>query len=152
MIHSMSTAEVATAERFERTGMAADAQNAARAREEFAEWLERFLDLDPIRASDLVLAINEALANCAEFAYVTADRPGTMDVQAVYDPADRRLTVTVADHGVWRMPDPQPVSRTRGRGIPLMQALSDRTQIDSSSEGTTVRMQWADVAARSSTA
>ena len=43
MIDSPSSADVANAERFERIGIAADAENAARIREEFACWLEQFL-------------------------------------------------------------------------------------------------------------
>ena len=79
--------------RFECIGVAAEAESASRIREEFAEWLQRFFDLDPIRSSDLVLAINEALANAAEFAYLSADsdRPKTMDLIARYDAGDARL-------------------------------------------------------------
>jgi len=142
MIESTSRADVANAERFERIGIAADAESASRIREEFAGWLERFFDLDPILSSDLVLAINEALANSAEFAYATAGRRGTMDLRAHYDPDSTSLTVTISDQGVWRTPDPNPATRARGRGIPLMEALSDRVAIDTSTAGTQVRMQW----------
>jgi len=76
MIDSMSLAEVAEAERFERTGMEAGPRAASLAREAFADWLERYFDLDPIRSADLVLAVNEALANAAEFAYLRAEHPG----------------------------------------------------------------------------
>jgi anti-sigma regulatory factor (Ser/Thr protein kinase) len=142
MIHSMSSADVADPERFERIGVVADPESAARTREEFAEWLERFFTLDPIRVSDLVLAINEALANAAEFAYLLTDRPGTMDVQAAYDPSTETLKVKVADQGLWRMPDPAPATRNRGRGIPLMRALTDCTSIQTSTGGTQVCMEW----------
>lgn len=146
MIDSTSRADVADAERFARIGIPADAESASRIREEFAGWLERFFGLDPIRSSDLVLAINEALANAAEFAYVTTDRPGMMDLIAHYDPDSASLTATIADQGVWRMPNPGPPARTRGRGIPLMEALSDRVTIETSTAGTQVRMQWDGVA------
>jgi serine/threonine-protein kinase RsbW len=142
MIDSMSSADVGNAERFERIGIAADACSATRTREEFAGWLREFFDLDPIRTGDVVLAINEALANAAEFAYLMADRPGTMDVQARYDADDARLTVTVSDNGSWRIPRPSANARTRGRGIPLMRALSDRTTIETSSTGTQVCLEW----------
>ncbi len=145
MIKSTSCTDVANAERFERIGVAADAESASRIREEFAEWLEDFFDLDPIRASDLVLAINEALANAAEFAYLTTDRPGTMDLRAQYDPGTASLVATVADQGVWRMPAFEPAPRIRGRGIPLMRLLSDRVDIETSTAGTQVRMQWGGV-------
>ena len=75
MIDSMPPADVVSAERFERFGLDADAGAVARIRQEFKLWLQQFYDLDPVRRSDLVLAINEAMANAAEFAYVLADQP-----------------------------------------------------------------------------
>jgi serine/threonine-protein kinase RsbW len=146
MIYSMPAAEVANAERFERIGMAATLQTVARTRDEFAAWLRQFFDLDPVRLSDLVLAINEALANSAEFAYGTAG--GTMDLRAWHDPAEATITVVVADHGVWRHADSAQQTRNRGRGIPLMRALSDLTAIETSGDGTQVRLVWTDVARR----
>ena len=143
MIDSMSSADVADAERFERIGIRADAGTAARTREEFTRWLHRFFDLDPVRTSDVVLAINEALANSAEFAYLLATQPGTMAVQARYDAGDARLTVTISDNGLWRGTSID--TRTRGRGIPLMRALSDRATIETSSSGTRVSLEWGDV-------
>jgi serine/threonine-protein kinase RsbW len=146
MIHSMPSADVANGERFQRIGVAADPESVARIREQFADWLERFFHLDPIRASDVVLAINEALANSAEFAYLLADRPGTVDVQARYEQSAEKLTVMVSDKGLWRVPDPAPATRTRGRGIPLMRALTDRAKIETSSGGTQVCLEWNGVA------
>jgi serine/threonine-protein kinase RsbW len=148
MINSTSAADVASAERFKRVGIAADARSAGRTREEFAQWLENFFDLDPIRSSDLVLATNEALANAAEFAYLLADRRGTMDVHATYHPHDGKLTVTITDNGIWRTPNPNPPNRSRGRGIPLMRALTDRTTIETSTGGTQVCLEWTGVLPR----
>lgn len=148
MIDPMPTADVANAERFERIGVAATPQTAARTRDEFARWLEQFFDLDTARSSDLVLAINEALANSAEYAYADTSDAGTMDLQAWHDPAESAITVVVADRGVWRMADTQPDTRTRGRGIPLMRALSDRAAIETSIDGTAVKMTWTNVARR----
>ena len=142
MIESVSAAGVANAERFERTGIAADAESVCCIRERFAEWLERFFDLDPIRSSDLVLAINEALANAAEFAYVTTNSRGTGDLLARYDRHAGTLTATISDQGIWRPPNPEPRDRSRGRGIPLMKALADRVNIETSRGGTKVRLQW----------
>jgi serine/threonine-protein kinase RsbW len=145
MIDSVSTADGAHAEGFQRMGITADGGSAARTREAFGRWLHENLDLDPVRSSDVVLAINEALANAAEFAYRLADRPGTMDLQARYEPAEGRLSVVVSDHGLWRSPDPDADTRTRGRGIPLMRALSDRTTIETSRTGTRVCLEWSGV-------
>jgi serine/threonine-protein kinase RsbW len=142
MIDSMPPAEVANAERFERFGLDADAQAVARTRREFAQWLQRFFDLDPVRCSDLVLAINEALANAAEFAYLMTERPGTIDILAAYHAAEQKLTVLISDRGTWRTRQLDPAPRTRGRGIPLMEVLSDRATIETSAHGTRVLLEW----------
>ena len=68
--------------------------------------MRRYFTLDTTKASDVVLAVNEAMANAAEFAYVTAERPGAMHVQADYDGSAATLTVTVTDEGAWRSADP----------------------------------------------
>lgn len=117
-------------------------ERAAQIRHAFSDWLRGHFTLDAIRASDVVLAVNEALANAAEFAYVTAQQPGVMHVHADYDESARVLTVTVTDEGAWRLTDPETKSRARGRGIPLMHALTDRASFDSTPTGTRVRLQW----------
>ena len=142
MIDSMPPSEVANSERFERFGLDADAAVVATVRRDVAAWLTQFFALDDVRRSDVVLAINEALANSAEFAYVTADQPGTIDIQAVYDPGTRTLTACISDRGTWRQRQVEPAPRTRGRGIPLMETLSDDATIEPSKSGTTVRMNW----------
>ena len=105
-------------------------------------WLQRHFDLDPVRSSDVVLATNEALANAAEFAYLRTKRPGTLDLHAEYTARDEKLKVTICDRGAWRIPEETPDSRFRGRGIPLMRALSDRSTIETSHDGTQVCLEW----------
>lgn len=148
MIDSVSAANVSNAERFTRIGLAADGEAASRVREEFGQWLDTQFELDPVRSSDLILATNEALANAAEFAYVDADRPGTMDVEARFDGQAGVLTVTIADQGTWRDRATVPHNKARGRGIPLMEALTDSTSIDRSENGTRVLLQWTGITAR----
>src|SRR3954468_6622520 len=97
MIASMPRTDVANPDHFARLGVAATAETAARTRGEFAAWLWRFFELDRGRASDLVLVTSEALANCAEFAYVASEGAGTMDLEAWHDPDDATITVVVAD-------------------------------------------------------
>ncbi len=92
---------------FAKTDVAAAPELAAQLRREFSDWLRGHFTLDPTKASDVVLAVNEALANAAEFAYVTAQRPGVMHVRADYDGDAAVLTVTVTDEGAWRTTDPQ---------------------------------------------
>lgn len=150
MIETMPTADVVDAERFERIGVAAMPETVGPIRDEFAGWLARFFDLGAERASDLVLAVYEALANSAEFAYAGGAGdpvgPGTMDLSVWYDVADRSITAVVSDRGVWRMSDGREI--TRGRGISLMRALSDRASIESSVDGTTVKMVWRRISRR----
>ncbi|MCK0174150.1 MULTISPECIES: ATP-binding protein [Mycobacteriaceae] len=147
MIDSVSAADTFSAERFARVGVAADGEAAARLREEFARWLEMHFELDPVRSSDLLLATNEALANAAEFAYWEAAVPGTMDLDALFDPTTGTLTVTIVDRGTWREKTPEMADRARGRGIPLMEALTDRAAIDTTSGGTRVQLQWTGITA-----
>ncbi|MDM4139574.1 MULTISPECIES: ATP-binding protein [Mycobacterium] len=133
--------------RFIRTRVAADARSAARARAEFAVWLERHFSLDDDRFSDLLLAVNEAIANAAEYAYVDAAERGTVDVRAAYDADADTLAVTVDDRGRWRQKVPvQRQQQMRGRGIPLMEVLADDVVIDRTPQGTRVTLTWNDVA------
>jgi serine/threonine-protein kinase RsbW len=130
--------------RFAHTSVLADAACAAHMRREFAVWLKRYFAVDATKASDVVLAVNEALANAAEFAYSAGGQAGAMHLSADYDSVAAILTVTVTDEGAWRIPGPEPTSRSRGRGrgIPLMRALADRATIDSTSSGTRVSLVW----------
>ncbi|MCV7202956.1 anti-sigma regulatory factor [Mycolicibacterium peregrinum] len=120
-------------------------EDAAQIRREFSSWLSTHFTLDPTKASDVVLAVNEALANAAEFAYADAPTPGLLHVHADYDGDASVLTVTVSDDGVWRVSESGHKNPARGRGIPLMRALTDRALIDSGHAGTEVRLQWDEI-------
>jgi anti-sigma regulatory factor (Ser/Thr protein kinase) len=139
--------------RFVRTRVAADGRGAARTRAEFASWLDRHFTLGAERLSDLLVAVNEALANAAEFAYAGASQHGTMDVSAAYDDDSDTLAATINDRGRWRpKPEPATVGRQtqiRGRGIELMRALADEVTIDPAPEGTRVRLTWTGLTRRS---
>ena len=76
----------------------ADAYAVAGVRNEFAQWIRSHLALDEERVSDIVLAVNEALANSAEFAYVTLPEPGTVSIEAVHSPITASLVVVVSDN------------------------------------------------------
>lgn len=70
---------------FAKIGVIAGPELAAQIRQELAAWLRQNLLLDPEKSSDVLLAVYEALANAAEFAYVGAPQPGPMHVRADYD-------------------------------------------------------------------
>ena len=90
---------------------------------------------------DIVLAVNEAVANAVEHAYL--DQPsGMVDIRGGIQqtpPAERRVTIIVRDHGRWR---PPPLDdEHRRRGIPIMQGCMDSVTIgqpDNDSVGTWV--------------
>lgn len=132
--------------RFVRLQVAADAHSAARTRTEFRVWLERHFTLGAERFSDLLLAVNEAIANATEFAYADGSRNGTVDVSAAYDDESDTLAVTINDHGRWRDDgSAQRRPERRGRGIPLMRALADEVALDRTSQGTNVTLTWTDL-------
>src|ERR1044072_130500 len=118
----------------------ADALTVARIRRELSQWLSTHLMLDPDRLNDVLLAVNEALTNSAEYAY--RGRQGTMTLDVHYDGADDSLLIEVSDRGTWRHVDPAAQPNPRGRGLPLMRALSDRMAISWTSDGTCVQMRF----------
>lgn len=122
---------------FTRTGTAAPS-TVVEWRGEFGDWLRREFTFDDERFSDIVLAVDEALSNAAEFAYSGACG-GPMVLVARYCPTDRHLAVTVSDDGRWHERDGEPRILSRGRGIALMKALADEFAIDRN-DGTQVRL------------
>ncbi|WP_409181558.1 ATP-binding protein [Amycolatopsis sp. VS8301801F10] len=92
------------------------------------------------RAHDIVLAGYEALANVADHAY--PGEPGLVDLDAVC--RSDSVEVVIADHGEWRPPDEtenDPVS-VRGRGLLLVQATADESDVRTSAGGTVVTLRW----------
>jgi serine/threonine-protein kinase RsbW len=134
-------------DRFACTDASADPPTIARIRDEFARWLRDGAELDEVRNCDIVLAVNEALANTAEFAYLEGG-DGTVDVEAAHDLIRHTLSVTVSDRGHWRETNPLNRQRRRGRGIPLMRTLADSVTIDTSGLGTRVCLRFDDVSTR----
>ena len=118
-----------TSTQFAQTNVLADAACAAQVRQEFSVWLRRYFSLDATQLSDVVLAVNEALANAAEFAYSTVGRPGAMHLRADYDGGTSLLTVTVTDDGAWRIADPEKKGHSRGRYSPSVKSAPSAVQI-----------------------
>jgi anti-sigma regulatory factor (Ser/Thr protein kinase) len=114
----------------------AAAERLAEIRRRLTCWLEP-IGVSKTGVADIVLVVNEACTNCIEHAYRDIDA-GSICVDANHDGA--QIVVDIADHGVWQTPSSQP--NTRGRGLPIMRAVSARVDVRSSPRGTTVRMKF----------
>ena len=139
--------------RFHRGHLAADAYEVGQARSDFDAWLRAHFTLSAANRLDMTMAVNEALTNAAEHAYIGSPcGGGSFDIDANYDAARDSLIVVVEDRGRWRSPDPAigPLS-VRGRGIQLMRALADDVSIDTTSAGTQVCLTWLHMHRRSET-
>jgi CHASE3 domain sensor protein/anti-sigma regulatory factor (Ser/Thr protein kinase) len=110
----------------------ADAIFVRTVRRRFREWLHDHHVASSI-ASDLVIAVSEAVSNSVDHAY-QEDRVSEVIVDGVIDDAVR---ISVRDRGRWAQPIRRP---DRGRGFLLMEALTDSVAVDTAAEGTTVRL------------
>jgi serine/threonine-protein kinase RsbW len=116
----------------------ADAREVAPVRHQLREWLQGS-GFGEDEASDLVLAVSEAVNNSVEHAYPAPAR-GTVEVLAQIG-TDGTVDIDVTDHGQWRIPPP--ALTMRGRGLLLMRESVDEVVIDRSARGTTVRLRRA---------
>lgn len=116
----------------------ADAREVAPVRHQLREWLQDS-GFGEDEASDLVLAVSEAVNNSVEHAY-PAPAHGTVEVRAQIT-KDGTVDIDVTDHGQWRIPPP--ALTMRGRGLLLMRESVDEVVIDRSARGTTVRLRRA---------
>jgi PAS domain S-box-containing protein len=105
-------------------------------RHRLTEWLEDVSTPAAI-AADIVLAVNEACTNSIEHAYIAGDQ-GKIRVEAEIGGSD--IHVRVIDSGLWKTPPEDP--GTRGRGLPLIKALSDRGVLDGTPRGTTIELSF----------
>ena len=103
-------------------------------RRQLSAWLQAAGASESL-AADIVLAGNEACTNSAEHAYRGGD-VGAMRVEAQLSGGE--IILKIVDFGTWKPPSGD--NPFRGRGIPLMRAVSDRVQLDQSESGTTVEM------------
>jgi PAS domain S-box-containing protein len=110
----------------------ADATFVRAVRRRFREWLHDH-HVAPSVASDLVIAVSEAVSNSVDHAY-QQDRVSEVIVDGVIDDSVR---ISVRDRGRWAQPIRRP---DRGRGFLLMEALTDGVAVDTASDGTTVRL------------
>jgi serine/threonine-protein kinase RsbW len=117
----------------------ADADTVAKFRVHMRRWLDATVVIDAQQVADIVLAVDEALSNCAEHAYCDHDSAsgGGMTLDLSYDRAEETVQVCVTDRGSWVEPDPAAINAVRGRGLILMHALADECTVRGRSDGTT---------------
>jgi anti-sigma regulatory factor (Ser/Thr protein kinase) len=115
-------------------------------RRKLTRWLGE-LPLDPESTHDMTLATYEALANVAAHAY--PDGHGWARLQA--SRTGDAVTVTVTDTGCG-IPATRPrqagLRTSGGRGLVLIDKVTDQSDIDTGDAGTTVRMTWRPAALR----
>lgn len=121
----------------------ADSATAAEWRRALQGWLQQEVRTSPEIRDDVVLGVNEALANCVEHAYHTHAQMGAMKLQASYDPDAESIRVCVSDRGCWRRPTARRADDPRAsRGIALMHALADHCTIHARPNGTSVYLDY----------
>jgi anti-sigma regulatory factor (Ser/Thr protein kinase) len=114
------------------------------ARRRVARWLAT-ANWPEAAAEDIVLAVNEAVANVIDHAYLD-DAPGAVQIRCTIEPiqnADnepsRRVQVSIIDQGAWtaerRTVDPRGF---RGHGMAVMAACVEEVCLHRESTGTTV--------------
>lgn len=119
-----------------RLELPAEAERLSEVRQRLWSWLRAVAVPDEL-ASDIVLVVNEAATNSVEHAYV--DRvAGVMGVDAGI--VDGAVRVRVVDDGMWKTPSGD--TRLRGRGLPMMDAVSESVLVQRAPTGTTVEMRF----------
>jgi anti-sigma regulatory factor (Ser/Thr protein kinase) len=93
------------------------------------------IELEKAIVEDVLLAAGEASANAIEHAY----RDGSGEFRLRAFATKTHIVVEVSDRGSWRMEG----ETNRGRGLGIMHALADRVAIETTRQGTTVRLELA---------
>lgn len=137
----VSLAPIGNALTFTRTGRA-DAGTVAGLREQIRRRLTSTVDTTAEHVGDMVLAIDEALSNCAEHAYREHPYTGLMTLDISYDTTGQAVKVCVTDQGSWIEPDPAVLNAIGGRGMILMHALADHCAVRGRDDGTTVDLHF----------
>ncbi len=107
-------------------------------------WLQHEVRAPDDVRDDVVLGVNEALANCVEHAYRSHRGTGAMKLQASYDPGAESIRVCVSDRGRWQSPSCRLSSDPRAsRGIMLMHNLAEHCTIHARPDGTSVYLDYA---------
>jgi len=110
----------------------ADVESIPLMRRMLGRWLQE-AGATRAEAEDLALAASEACANSIEHAYGPA--PGVLEVSASKSDGGEAV-VEIRDYGHWRAPR----GENRGRGLILMEGLTDSVEVVQGEEGTTVQL------------
>ncbi len=105
-------------------------------RHQLSGWL-RGAGVAEERVADIVLAVNEAVANSIEHGY-QGRKLGKVRINGENDGA--RVDLKIIDKGKWRPAAADP--GVRGRGLLLIRAVSDWLELDCTPKGTTVSMSF----------
>jgi anti-sigma regulatory factor (Ser/Thr protein kinase) len=112
----------------------ADAEQLSVIRRELAGWLAP-LQLTAAETAAVVLAVDEAAANAVRHAYGPGESGA---VELTLWTAGGTLSIEVVDHGTWRTPDVEPDPAAGGRGIALMNVMSESVLIRYDERGSRV--------------
>jgi anti-sigma regulatory factor (Ser/Thr protein kinase)/putative methionine-R-sulfoxide reductase with GAF domain len=112
--------------------LAADVDSIPPLRRVLGRWL-REAGATTAEIDEVSLAASEACANAVEHAY--APGPAALEVRATLS-HEGDAVVTVRDYGSWR----EARGEHRGRGMVLMGGLMDSVDVDSTDDGTEVRL------------
>ena len=105
-------------------------------RHQLAAWLDD-AGVSEERVADIVLAVNEAVANSIEHGY-QGRKLGKVRLKGDNDGS--RIRIKIIDKGSWKPAATDP--GVRGRGLLLIRAVSDRLEMDCTPKGTTVDMSF----------
>jgi serine/threonine-protein kinase RsbW len=123
----------------------AEPDSMAEFRRPVRRWIDDFVHVDAQRKADIVLAIDEALSNCVDHAYRDPGSPGMMTLEIAYNAQTETVKACVTDHGTWIEPASRTSTSVRGKGLLLMRALSDEVTVNSTAEGTTICLCFANI-------
>jgi serine/threonine-protein kinase RsbW len=108
----------------------ADAKALAPMRRALRAWLT---ETGALQVSDVVLAVDEAVANAIEHAGLSVTSVITVEAHVV----GNTLHVEICDQGVWKEPT---ANETRGRGLMIMNSVMDGVAIEHRPDDTRVVM------------
>lgn len=118
-----------------RRSFPADQSAPGAARRTISEFLQG-RGADPVRQSDVLLAVSEVVTNCVVHGY--RGGPGQVAIEARH--SGGRLLLSVADQGTGMRPRLD--SPGLGLGLPLVGRVADRVDISAPEGGGTVVSMW----------